>query len=155
MNRKQAASRWEVSEYEVRKICKHMNLDSKNIPENTIPIYIPDGRYKKDPHRFYIFILDVIINTHLELEGIDADIIVTCLEQLKAAGLIVLKHGRFKDSIDYHDYMVSASRTEFYNWQSAKTKNKIELINSPAVGLASLTETTTGRAILHYSFFIR
>ena len=73
----------------------------------------------------------------MELEGIDADIIVTCLEQLKAAGLIVLKHGRSKDSIDYHDYMVSASRTEFYNWQSAKTKNKIELI-TPII--SSVTE---------------
>ena len=62
------------------------------------------------------------------LEGIDADIVATCVEQLTAAGLIVLKHGRPKDSIDYHDYMVSANRTEFYNWQSSKTKNKIELI---------------------------
>ena len=128
MNKKQASSRWEVSEYEVSKICKLMHLDPKNIPEDTIPIYIPDGRYKKDPHRFYIFILDVIINTHLELEGIDTDIVAICVEQLKAAGLIVLKHGRPKDSIDYHDYMVSANRTEFYNWQSAKIKNKIELI---------------------------
>jgi len=128
MNKKQASRRWEVSENEVRKICKHMNLDSKNIPDDTIPIYIPDGRYTKDPHRFYIFILDVIINTHLELEGIDADIIATCVEQLRVAGLIVLKHGRPTDSIDYHDYMVSANRVEFYNWKSAKIKNKIELI---------------------------
>lgn len=132
MNKKQAAKKWEISEYQVGKICKYMNLDSKHIPEDTIPIYIPDRRYKKDPHRFYIFILDVIINTHLELERIDADIIATCVEQLNAAGLIVLKHGRPKDSIDYHDYMVSANRTEFYNWQSTKTKNKIELI-TPAI----------------------
>ena len=128
MNKKQASSRWEVSEYQVRKICKHMNLDSKNIPDDTIPIYIPDRRYKRDPHRFYIFVLDVIINTHLELEGIDADTIATCVEQLNTAGLIVLKHGRLIGSIDYHDYMVSANRVEFYNWKSAKMKNKIELI---------------------------
>lgn len=55
MNKKEAAHRWEVSEYEIRKICKYLNVDSKNIPEDTIPIYIPDGRYKKDPHRFYVF----------------------------------------------------------------------------------------------------
>ena len=28
MNKKQASNRWEVSEYQVRKICKHMNLDT-------------------------------------------------------------------------------------------------------------------------------
>ena len=130
MTIKQAAARWEVSEYVVKKICKHMNVDIKNIPENTIPIYIPDGRYKKDPHRFYVFVLDVIINSHLELEGIDPDIIATCVEQLSATGLIVLKHGRAVDSVDYHDYMVSANRVEFYNWRDAKMKSKIEIITA-------------------------
>lgn len=110
MNRKQASIRWEVSEYEVSKICKHMNIDSKNIPEDTIPVYIPDKRYTKDPHRFYVFVLDVIINSHLEIEGIDPDILATCVEQLRETGLIVLKHGRAVGSVDYRDYMISANR---------------------------------------------
>ena len=143
MNKKQAATRWELSEYEVGKICKHMHLDPKNIPENTIPVYIPDGRYKKDPHRFYVFVLDVIINSHLELEGIDPDITATCIEHLKEAGLIVLKHGRSVGSIDYHDYMVSALRTEFYSWKDAKMKSKIELI-TPIVSAVSEGVTAAG-----------
>ena len=89
------------------------------------------------------FILDVIINTHLKLEGIDTDIVATCAEQLNAAGLIVLKHGRPKDSIDYHDYMVSANQTEFYNRQSAKTKNKIEFIK-PLISAVTEGATAVG-----------
>ena len=128
MNKKQAATIWELTGYQVSKICKHMNLDPKNIPENTVPVYIPDRRYKKDPHRFYVFVLDVIINSHLKLESVDLDIIATCVEQLRTAGLIVPKHGRDESSLDYHDYMISINRTEFYNWQNAKMKNKIEMI---------------------------
>lgn len=85
----------------------------------------------------------MIINTHLKLEGIDTDIVATCAEQLNAAGLIVLKHGRPKDSIDYHDYMVSANQTEFYNRQSAKTKNKIEFIK-PLISAVTEGATAVG-----------
>lgn len=143
MNVKRAASLWEVSESMVRKICKQMQLDPKNIPEDTIPVYIPDKRYTKDPHRFYVFVLDVIINSHLELEGIDPDIIATCVEQLRDAGLIVLKHGRTAGSVDYHDFMVSANRTEFYNWKDAKIKSKIEMI-TPVVSAAFEGVTAAG-----------
>ena len=135
MNKKQAATRWEVTEWYVTKICKHMHIDSKNIPEETIPVYIPDKRYTADPHRFYVFVLDVIINSHLELEGIDTDIIMTCVEQLRTVGLIVLKHGRDGASLDYHDYIVSTNRTELYNWQSAKMRSKIEMITQILSGV--------------------
>ena len=128
MNKKQAAERWEVSEYQVRKICKHMGINPKNIPEDTIPVYIPDKRYKVDPHRFYIFVLDVIINTHYQLEGIDNDIVETCIENLKQAELIVLKHGRSIDSLDYHDYLISPNRELFFNWKNANIKCKLEMI---------------------------
>lgn len=120
-----------------------MHLNPKDIPENTIPVYIPDGRYKKDPHRFYVFVLDVIINSHLELEGIDPDITATCVEQLKEAGLIVLKYGRAVGSVDYRDYMISANRAEFYNWKDAKMKSKIEMI-TPVVSAAFEGVTAAG-----------
>ena len=129
MNKKQAAERWEVSEYQVGKICKHMGINPKSIPEDTIPVYIPDKRYKADPHRFYIFVLDVIINTHFQLEGIDNDIVETCVEHLKQAELIVLKHGRSNGSLDYHDYIISPNRELFFNWKNAKMKFKLEMIN--------------------------
>jgi len=101
MNKKQAAERWEVSVYYVGKICKYLGISSRDIPEDTIPVYIPDKRYKADPHRYYIFVLDVIINTHLDLVNVDQDIIETCVVQLKNAGLIVLKHGKAEESVDY------------------------------------------------------
>ena len=39
-----------------------MGLNSRNIPEDIEPVYLRDKRYKKNPFRFYIFVLDVIID---------------------------------------------------------------------------------------------
>lgn len=128
MNRKQASIAWEVSPRQVNRIYEYMGISSNNIPDDTVPVYVPDGRYRKDPHRFYIFVLDVIINTHLELVTIDKDIRETCVEHLKQAGLIVLKHGKNESSVDYHDYMVSPNHDLFYGWQNAKMKTKLEMI---------------------------
>ena len=128
MNLKQAAVRWDVTEYQARKICKHLGISPSNIPEDVVPVYLPDGRYKANPHRFYIFVLDVIINTHMELEGIDTDIIETCVEQLRNAGLIVLKRGKDTSSVDYHDYIISPNIELFYNWKNAKMRGKIDMI---------------------------
>lgn len=144
MNIKQAATRWEVSDYEVKKICRHLGISTRDIPDDTIPVYLPDKRYKRDPHRFYVFVLDVIINSHLELEGIDYDITATCVNQLRNAGLIVLKYGRAADSVDYHDYMISANRAEFYSWKDAKMKNKIEMI-TPIISSIAEGITAAGK----------
>ena len=132
MNIKKAASCWEVTEKKARKICKSMGIDPKDIPENLRPIYIPDKRYTKNPHRFYVFVLDVIANTHMDLEGFDSIIIETCVEQLRKAGLIVLKHGVNEGSLDYHDYLISINQELFYNWKNAKMNNKIVML-SPLV----------------------
>ena len=90
--------------------------------------HVPDKRYTKDAHRFYIFILDVVANTHLELEPFDA--IETYVERLRDTGLIVLKKGRASDSLDYHDYIITEDRELFYNWMNCKMKQKIEMIGS-------------------------
>ena len=136
MNKKQAMKKWEVTSYQVDKICKYLGISSKHIPEEITPVYIPDKRYKADPHRFYIFVLDVIINTHLELVNITQSIVETCVVQLKNAGLIVLKHGKTEESVDYHDYIISPNREIFYNWKYSKMKAKIALI-APLVSASS------------------
>ena len=149
MNRKQASIDWEVSPRQVDKICKYMEIPSNNIPDDTIPVYLPDMRYKSDPHRFYIFVLDVIINTHLELVTVDKNTRETCVEQLKRAGLIVLKHGKNKSSVDYHDYMISPDRDLFYGWKNAKMKAKLEMIrpvmSAVAEGVTAAGTMSVGR----------
>lgn len=128
MDYKRAAVLWEVNERKARKICKALDIDPKSIPTDTVPIYLPDRRYKANPHRYYIFVLDVIANTHLELQGFDATIIETCVEQLRHAGLIVLKRGKAENSVDYRDYIISPNREVFENWKTASIKNKIDMI---------------------------
>ena len=127
MNKKQAAERWEVSEKTVKKICEHMHVDIDNIPEDLKPVYVPD-KYKNDAHRRYIYILDVIANTHLELEGIDSETLQTCMEELKKENLIVLKNGKDPDSLDYHDYIISPDRVKYYKWCGVKTSGSMNLL---------------------------
>ena len=55
MNKKEAAAAWHVSVKEVKRICRHMQLDPNAIPEDAQPVYVPDNRTASDPHRFYAY----------------------------------------------------------------------------------------------------
>ena len=129
MNRAQASRAWEISELEVQSICDNMGIDAENIPDGTIPIYQPNRLYDVDPHRYYIYLLDVIANTHMEIRGIDRSILETCVAQLKEKKLIVLKRGADADSLDYHDYVLSAERALYYEWYSLLVKDHMSLID--------------------------
>ena len=129
MNRAQASRAWEISEDEVAKVCKEMGIDSDNIPDGTVPVYVPDELYKGDPHRFYIYLLEVISNTHMEIKGIDKSILETCVAQLKEKKLIVLKCGAKPDSLDYRDYLLSPERTLYNEWCDSLVKESVSLID--------------------------
>lgn len=128
MNTAQASRAWEISEKEVRLICKEMGLDADNIPEETVPVYVPDRLYESNPHRYYLYLLDVISNTHMEIKGIDKTILETCVAQLKEKKLIVLKTGADLDSLDYHDYLMSAERDIYNDWYNSLIKDSVSLI---------------------------
>ena len=128
MNAKQAARAWEVSETEVERICEEMELDSDEIPEDTVPVYVPDRIYESNPHRYYIYLLEVIANTHLEIRGVDKSILETCVGQLKEKKLIVLKTGADPDSLDYRDYVISAETNLYNDWCNSLVKESMTLI---------------------------
>ena len=125
----QASRAWEISEDEVIKVCKEMGIDSDNIPDGTVPVYVPDELYKGDPHRFYIYLLEVISNTHMEIKGIDKSILETCVAQLKEKKLIVLKCGAKPDSLDYRDYLLSPERTLYNEWCDSLVKESVSLLD--------------------------
>ena len=129
MNRAQASREWEISENDVTKICEGMGIDANNIPDGTVPVYQPDPDNETDPHRYYIYLLEVISNTHMELKGIDKRILETCVAQLKEKKLIVLKTGAEPDSLDYRDYVISPERALFYEWYNYLMKDKVTLID--------------------------
>ena len=128
MNIKQASRAWEISETEVQMICKEMGIDTADIPDDTVPVYLPDRFYESNPHRYYIYLLDVISNTHMEIKGIDKEILETCVAQLKEKKLIVLKMGADKDSLDYHDYVISAERALYNEWYDSLVKESMTFI---------------------------
>ena len=129
MNKAQAARAWELSEKEVRTICKEMDLDADNIPDDTVPVYVPDPLYESNPHRYYLYLLDVIANTHMEIQGIDKNNLETCVAQLKEKKLIVLKTGADKDSLDYHDYIISADVEAYNGWYNSLVKDSMSFMD--------------------------
>lgn len=128
MDRKQAARKWEISENEVDAICKEMGIAPSDIPEETVPVYVPDRMYESNPHRYYLYLLDVISNTHMEIKGMDKTVLETCVAQLKEKKLIVLKAGADKDSLDYHDYVMSAETAAYNEWYNSLIKDSMSFI---------------------------
>ncbi len=106
-----------------------MHLDAENIPEDTVPVYLPDRFHYTDPHRYYIYLLDAISNTHVEIQGIDKNTLETCVAQLKEKKLIVLKQGADPDSLDYHDYLMSAERATYNEWYGSLMKESMSAID--------------------------
>ena len=94
-----------------------------------VPVYVPDRFYESDPHRFYIYLLDVISNTHMEIKGIDNSILETCVAQLKEKKLIALKAKADADSLDYHDYVISADRAVYNEWYGAMIKHSVTVLD--------------------------
>ena len=129
MNVAQASRAWEITEKEVRMICKEMGIETDNISDDTVPVYVPDRYYEDNPHRYYIYLMDVISNTHMEIRGIDKAILETCVAQLKEKKLIILKAGADRDSLDYRDYLVSAERDIYNEWYNSLIKNSMTLID--------------------------
>ena len=129
MNTAQASRAWELSEKEVISICTEMGIDPDHIPDDTVPVYLPDSFYAENPHRFYIYLLEVISNTHMEIKGIDKTILETCVAQLKEKKLIVLKIGAAPDSLDYHDYIISAENALFNEWSNSLIKESVSFLD--------------------------
>ena len=128
MNRAQASRAWEISEDDVKKVCEKMGIDADNIPDGTVPVYLPNPVYETDPHRYYFYLLEVISNTHMEIKGIDEKILETCVAQLKEKKLIVLKQGTDPDSLNYRDYLLSADRALFNEWYNSLVKDSMSVI---------------------------
>ena len=128
MNKKEAAAAWHVSVKEVKRICRHMQLDPNAIPGDARPVYVPDKRTASDPHRFYAYALTVINNPVLRLEGVDPLILESCVTQLSKAGLIVPKQGADPESTDYRDYVISADRQRFYDWSGKRAREELGML---------------------------
>ena len=129
MNRAEAARKWEMSKDDVDMVCEGMGIDAENIPDDTVPVYVPNPMYDTDPHRYYIYLLDVIGNAHMEIKGIDKTVLETCVAQLKERKLVILKRGADPESLDYHDYLLSMERAPYYEWYNYLVKDSASVID--------------------------
>ena len=129
MDLKQASRAWEISEREAEMTCEAMGIDPNDIPEDTVPVYLPDPMYAGNPHRYYLYLMDAIANTHMEIKGVDKSVLETCVAQLKEKKLIVLKTGAAPDSLDYRDYVISADRALYNEWVNSHIKESISFID--------------------------
>lgn len=127
MTKKQAKSKWHLTDREVDGICDYYGFTKVKgqfqIPEDTVPIYIPDKRYLDKELRLYLFVSDAIHKKLLlvpKLINSSDDEIRTIVRIMKDRGLIERIEGKPKDSLNYQDYILGL---EFAEWKRNATDN--------------------------------
>ena len=78
------------------------------------------------------------IEAYKGMEGIDDVTMETCLAELRREKLIVAKNGRPADSGDYHDYILSPDRENFYRWYDCRTRSSMGFMKKILSSLGGL-----------------
>ena len=127
MTKKQAADAWQLSEREVGGICEYYGFTKVNgrfqIPDDTVPVYIPDKRYLKNDLGLYLFIADAIykkLRIVPELFHSSDEEVRTAVRVMRERNLIVRIEGRPVNSLNYQDYILGP---EFADWKRNATDN--------------------------------
>ena len=151
---KQISDNFQISLWQVYKMAKIMDVSKGKdgqycFPDDFRPIYIPDGRsyrsLKKSNHKPYVYLMDTIAKMWYVKDnyfGIDEQIRQTIVRELKNAGLINLKVGALKTSLNYKDYVVSLSSDEWFK-KKAKEREKFIFDTFAAVSKGVANGTTT------------
>ena len=155
MTKKQAKAKWFLTDREVDGICEYYGFTRVNgqfqIPEDTIPVYIPDKRYMKNGLRLYLFVSDAIHKKLLlvpELINTSDDEIRTIVRILRDRGLIERIEGRPKGSLNYQDYILGI---EFADWKRDATDNFKLLNEILGTVVESGSKGVTSAILEHYS----
>ena len=121
MTKKQAKTKWFLTDREVDGICNYYGFTKVKgqfqIPEDTVPVYIPDKRYLKNDLRLYLFVSDAIhrkLKLVPELFNSSDDEVRTIVRVMGDKGLIERIDGRPNESLNYQDYILGI---EFVDWK--------------------------------------
>lgn len=154
-NKRQAKEKWHLTDREVKAICEYYSFPivkgAYQIPEDTVPVYIPDKRCMKSELRQYLFVADAIhkkVTIDPKLINSSVDEIRTVVRVLKNKHLIELIDGRAADSLDYRDYILGLDFTE---WKRDATDNLKTLKEVLGIAIEAGTKGVTSAMLEHYS----
>ena len=154
-NKSQAKEKWNLTDREVKAICEYYGFPIVKgvyqIPEDTVPIYIPDKRYIKSELRQYLFVADAIhkkVTIDPKLIDSSVDEIRTAVRVLRNKRLIELIDGRGANSLDYKDYMLGL---DFAGWKRDATDNLKTIKEVLGVAIEAGTKGVTSAVLEHYS----
>ena len=127
LTKKQFQMKYNLTKREVDGICEYYGIKKNKgkfqIPDDTVPVYIPDKRYVDKEFCLYLFVSDAIhkkVKLVPELFYSTDDEIRTVVRVMRDKDLLVRIEGRPKESLEYQDYILGP---EFADWKRNATGN--------------------------------
>ena len=127
LTKKQFQTKYNLTKREVDGICDYYGIKKNKgqfqIPNDAVPVYIPDKRYVDKEFCLYLFVADAIRKKLIlvpELFYSTDDEVKTDVRVMRDKRLIERLEGKPEESLEYQDYILGP---EFADWKRNATGN--------------------------------
>ena len=127
LTKKQFQTKYNLTKREVDGICDYYGIKKNKgqfqIPNDAVPVYIPDKRYVDKEFCLYLFVADAIRKKLIlvpELFYSTDDEVKTVVRVMRDKRLIERLEGKPEESLEYQDYILGP---EFADWKRNATGN--------------------------------
>ncbi|MBF1361542.1 MAG: hypothetical protein HXM76_06770 [Mogibacterium diversum] len=155
LTKKQFQTKYNLTKREVDGICDYYGIKKNKgqfqIPDDAVPVYIPDKRYVDKEFCLYLFVADAIRKKLIlvpELFYSTDDEVRTVVRVMRDKGLLVRIEGRPEDSLEYQDYILGP---EFAEWKRNATENFKLVKEILGIAVESSSKGVTSAVLEHYT----
>ena len=155
LTKKQFQTKYNLTKREVDGICDYYGIKKNKgqfqIPNDAVPVYIPDKRYVDKEFCLYLFVADAIRKKLIlvpELFYSTDDEVQTVVRVMRDKGLLVRIEGRPEDSLEYQDYILGP---EFADWKRSATDNFKLVKEILGIAVESSSKGVTSAVLEHYT----
>ena len=155
LTKKQFQTKYNLTKREVDGICDYYGIKKNKgqfqIPNDAVPVYIPDKRYVDKEFCLYLFVADAIRKKLIlvpELFYSTDDEVKTVVRVMRDKGLLVRIEGRPEESLEYQDYILGP---EFADWKRNATENFKLVKEILGIAVESSSKGVTSAVLEHYT----
>ena len=155
LTKKQFQTKYNLTKREVDGICDYYGIKKNKgqfqIPDDAVPVYIPDKRYVDKEFCLYLFVADAIRKKLIlvpELFYSTDDEVRTVVRVMRDKGLLVRIEGSPEDSLEYQDYILGP---EFAEWKRNATENFKLVKEILGIAVESSSKGVTSAVLEHYT----
>lgn len=155
LTKKQFQTKYNLTKREVDGICDYYGIKKNKgqfqIPDDAVPVYIPDKRYVDKEFCLYLFVADAIRKKLIlvpELFYSTDDEVRTVVRVMRDKGLLVRIEGRPEDSLEYQDYILGP---EFAEWKRNATENFKLVKEILGIAVESSSKGVASAVLEHYT----